>query len=105
MDTWQRVGQLVIDSAEMVLMDRAYLEDIPENVEGSEDEQPVYTPVLTPYGLELGGILQTGVGDGTYPIEARYEDTAFGRKIAEVRVIFLPHPVLGDVVPWTQPDR
>jgi hypothetical protein len=96
---WQEAGELVIDSAEMVLMDRAYLGEVPDYIDSPGEEQLDYAPIVNDLGIELGAILRTGIGDGTYPIEVRFEDTPFGRRIAEVRIRFWPHPVLGYDVP------
>ena len=96
---WQKAGELVIDSAEMVLMDRWLLEEVPDYIDNPDEERLDYVPIVNDLGIELGAILRTGVGDGTYPIEVRYEDTPFGGRIAEVRIRFWPHPVLGYGVP------
>jgi hypothetical protein len=37
-------------------------------------------------------VVQTGLGDGRYTVEARYEDSMFGERCAEIRIKFLPHP-------------
>ena len=96
---WQTAGELVIDSAEMVLMDRWLLEEVPDYIDVPDEEQLDYAPIVNDLGVELGAILRTGIGDGTYPIEVRFEDTPFGRRIVEVRIRFWPHPVLGYDVP------
>jgi hypothetical protein len=44
-------------------------------------------------------VLSTGLGDGLYPVEARCEDVAGAVRIAQVRVRFLPHPVIGYKLP------
>jgi hypothetical protein len=41
------------------------------------------------------GALMTGIGDGFYPVYARYEDMqvggqSMGTRIAEVRIVFWP---------------
>jgi len=40
----------------------------------------------------VGVVFRSGFGDGTYPVYAREED---GR-VAEVRIVMIPHPVIGD---------
>lgn len=40
----------------------------------------------------VGVVFRSGFGDGVYPVYAREED---GR-VAEVRIVMIPHPVLGD---------
>jgi len=38
---------------------------------------------------------ETGLGDGCYTVEARYEDLGeWGKRVAEIRIKFLPHPQL-----------
>jgi hypothetical protein len=98
MNKWESLGQLLIDHGEMVLMDRSYLHEVPDP-DDEGDESLLFVPVVNDFGIELGMVMSTGIGDGVYPIEARFEDTAFGRKIAEVRIRFLPHPELGDDIP------
>ena len=40
-------------------------------------------------------VVEAGLGDGLYKVEARYEDLGkWGNRIAEVRIKFLPHPQL-----------
>jgi hypothetical protein len=44
-------------------------------------------------------LVGTGLGDGVYPVEARFEQVEGTTRIAEVRVRFLPHPVVGYELP------
>ena len=38
-------------------------------------------------------VVEVGLGDGMYKVEARYEDLSeLGRQVAEIRIKFLPHP-------------
>jgi hypothetical protein len=61
----------------------------------SEHRQIPY-PGPGPSEIDMGVIVSSGLGDGVYPVEVRYEDVpGWGRRVAEVRVRFLPHPYFG----------
>jgi hypothetical protein len=56
-------------------------------------------PTSTRERREVAVVAETGLGDGVYPVEARFEDAEGAVRIAEIRVRFLPHPVLGFELP------
>ena len=58
-----------------------------------------YELVTNEHGVAVALVLSTGLGDGLYPVEARFEDVAGAVRIAEIRVRFLPHPVIGYELP------
>lgn len=84
---WQVVGQVAVDSAHLIVVDPDNYEPLDwdgfvERVDGSV--LPI--EVDGPEGpVVVGAIVPTGIGDGVYPIEARFE----GDRVAEVRVRFL----------------
>ena len=54
-----------------------------------------YELVTNEYGIAVALLVGSGLGDGSYPVEARFEEAAGLVRIAEVKITFLPHPVLG----------
>lgn len=99
---WQQIGEIPIDTMRLVLVDPMSLGDVMEHVEVADHEVPdsmTYELVTNDYGVAVALVLMTGVGDGLYPVEARFEDVAGAVRIAEVRIRFLPHPVLGYELP------
>ena len=58
-----------------------------------------YELITNEYDLAVALILEAGLGDGLYRIEARFEEAEGAVRIAEVRVRFLPHPVIGYELP------
>jgi hypothetical protein len=96
---WQRIGEIPVDSARMVLVDPMNLDDVSDyvgEVEAHEvPESMTYELVTNDYGVAVALVLKTGLGDGSYPVEARFEKAAGGVRIAEIRVRFLPHPTVG----------
>jgi hypothetical protein len=58
-----------------------------------------YELVTNEHGVAVALVLSTGLGDGLYPVEVRFEDVAAAVRIAEVRVRFLPHPIIGYELP------
>ena len=54
-----------------------------------------YELVSNDLGIAVALMFSTGLGDGTYPVEARFEEAAGAVRIAEIRIRFLPHPVIG----------
>jgi hypothetical protein len=72
---WHTIGNVVIDTATLMVCD-------PCNADEGE-------------GSDLAVFVDTGLGDGNYPVSVRYEDVqGFGKRVAEVRITFLPHPAL-----------
>jgi hypothetical protein len=97
MSEWQQIAQIPVDSGRLAVLDPSNAEDL---LRHEEDQDPETSP--TTYGLVSNGfgaavalLLASGLGDGSYPVEARFEDVAGAVRIAEIRVRFLPHPVLG----------
>jgi hypothetical protein len=58
-----------------------------------------YEVVTNSHGVAVAMYVSTGLGDGVYPVEARFEVAEGAVRIAEVRVRFLPHPVVGYELP------
>jgi hypothetical protein len=96
MSGWQRIGEVPVDSGRLVLVDPMNTDDVAEH-EG--DSALSYELVSNDLGIAVALMFSTGLGDGTYPVEARFEEAAGAVRIAEIRIRFLPHPVIGYELP------
>jgi hypothetical protein len=67
--------------------------------EDSDSASMTYESVTNEIGVAVALVLSTGLGDGLYPVEARFEEVEGAVRIAEIRVRFLPHPVIGYELP------
>jgi hypothetical protein len=95
---WQLIGQVPIDTGRLALVDPMNVDDVARH----EEDPPgwmSYEVVTNDYGVGVAMLLGTGLGDGVYPVEARFEEAEGAMRIAEVRVRFLPHPVIGYELP------
>jgi hypothetical protein len=100
---WQRIGDIPVDTGRLVLLDPMNLDDASHHeAEVLDQEAPecmTYKLVTNEHGVVVALVVSTGLGDGLYPVEARFEDLAGAVRIAEVRVKFLPHSVIGWELP------
>jgi hypothetical protein len=100
---WQRIGDVPVDTGRLVLVDPMNLDDavdhVGEVIDHEVSESMTYELAVNDYGVAVALVLHTGLGDGVYPVEARFEEAAGTVRIAEVRVRFLPHPVIGYELP------
>jgi hypothetical protein len=98
MSDWQVIGQVPIDTGRLALVDPMNADDISRH---EEDElgSMTYGVVTNDFGVGVAVLLGTGLGDGRYPVEARFESAEGSMRIAEIRVRFLPHPVAGYELP------
>jgi hypothetical protein len=94
---WQLIGQVPIDTGRLALVDPMNVEDLARHEE-DPPESMTYEVVTNDHGVGVA-LLGTGLGDGVYPVEARFEEAEGAVRIAEVRVRFLPHPVIGYELP------
>ena len=62
-------------------------------------ESMTYELVANHHGVAVALVFSTGLGDGVYPVEARFEEGAGTVRIAELRIRFPPHPVIGYELP------
>jgi hypothetical protein len=95
---WQVIGQVPIDTGRLALVDPMNTDDV-SLYEMDEPGAMTYEVVTNDYGVGVAVLLGTGLGDGLYPVEARFEEAEGAKRIAEVRVRFLPHPVIGYELP------
>ncbi len=105
-DTWTQIGQIFVDSGQVMVGDPCYLKDY-EAGEFAYDAELDATQfsyagacsaslseagagMVGAYGLQHTSAravcTRTGNGDGTYPVSVRYDDQGC---IAEMRVVFL----------------
>jgi hypothetical protein len=95
---WQLIGQVPIDSGRMALVDPTNADDLARHEEG-EPGSMTYEVVANDLGIGVAVYVHTGLGDGLYPVEARFEEAGGSMRLAEVRVRFVPHPLLGYELP------
>jgi hypothetical protein len=99
---WQRIGDVPVDTGRLVLLDPMNVDEV-AHYEAHEEvgaiEPMTYELITNEHEIAVALILDVGLGDGVYPVEARFEDVAGAARIAEIRVRFLPHPVIGCELP------
>ena len=98
---WQLIGQVPIDTGRLALVDPMNVDDVARHEEDPPGSMTyeVVTNVTNDFGVGVAVLLGTGLGDGVYRVEARFEEAEGAVRIAEVRVRFLPHPVIGYELP------
>src|SRR4029453_1091101 len=100
---WLRIGDIPVDTGRLVLVDPTNLDDASHHEDEVLDQEVLesmtYELVTNEYGVAVALLFSPGLGDGLYPVEARFEDVAGAVRIAEVRVKFLPHSVIGWELP------
>lgn len=89
---WQQIGEVPIDMGLLVLVDPQNIDDV---VEHEMDAVMNYELVTNTRGVAVALVVSTGLGDGVYPVEARFEEVEGAARVAELRIRFLPHPVIG----------
>jgi hypothetical protein len=97
---WQVIGEIVVDSGRIALIDSASDDAIErywrDEAYAAPDAEPVQQLRTEDRGVPIGVVVTAGLGDGSYPVEGRIEDLeGAGRRLAEIRIRFLPHAVLG----------
>jgi hypothetical protein len=86
MPEWETIGEVMVDSATLAVIDAAYA----DRIDLLEPWEGFVHPIVSEGGATLGTLILPGLGDGLYPVEARFEDVeGWGRRIAEVRIRFL----------------
>jgi hypothetical protein len=97
---WQTIGEVCVDSGHLIICDPC------RGAEGSDQwfdndldlnecaKIGIRTWELTnDHNCPIAAVVETGLGDGMYKVEARYEDLGeWGERVAEIRIRFLPHP-------------
>lgn len=109
-DEWHRIAAVPVDTGRLVLVDPMNLGDAVDYedhvLNHAEDDDAVwsanYQLVTNQHGVAVALVFSTGLGDGLYPFEARFEEVEGAVRIAEVRIRFLPHPSIGYRLPWEE---
>ena len=81
---WQVLGSVTIDTATLLLIDPVHAG---ANVGTLSESDYVQVPI--PGGDFSAVLVLAGMGDGRYPVEGRFADCPFGRRLSEIRVRFL----------------
>jgi hypothetical protein len=89
---WQQIGEVPVDMGLLVLVDPQHVNDV---LQHEMDTVMNYELVTNEHGVAVALVVSTGLGDGVYPVEARFEEVEGAVRVAEVRIRFLPHPVIG----------
>lgn len=100
---WKKIGDVCIDSASLILADpfTANFEYSKEQIFNMGNSYKQHLNIDHPENEgeidhDMAIMVKTGLGDGFYPVYAKYEDLGpLGKRIAEVKVVFLPHPIFG----------
>ena len=101
---WRTIGEVCVDSGTIVICDPCNAEEARERwrdrcmtvdlnecaIKGIRTWQ-----ATNERDCPIAVVADSGLGDGVYAVEARYEDLGeCGKRVAEVRIKFLPHPYL-----------
>jgi len=100
-EDWETIGEVCVDSARLIICDpcraaAASTVFIHADIDFNELAiKGIRSHQLRRDSDPLAVVVETGLGDGMYKVEACYEDLSeWGRRIAEIRIKFLPHPQL-----------
>jgi hypothetical protein len=101
-DEWQTIGEVCVDSGHIVICDPYEADDVYERWDTLADKRDVIDDaangirsyeLTNKYCCPIAVVAESGLGNGVYPVEARYEDLGeWGKRVAEIRIKFLPHP-------------
>lgn len=97
-DQWEQVGVVGVDSGRITITDYPNEPQVQNAWELMEKADWPYTLQLNFKAGHPGAgvIVSAGLGDGVYPVYVRYEEVeGWGKRVAEAKIVFLPHPVLG----------
>jgi hypothetical protein len=94
---WRTIGEVCVDTATLIICDPCQLDEAGDSNWWSERLNDNHSVVLNnKHHCPIAVAVRTGIGDGRYKVEARYiNDPEWGKRVAEIRIKFLPHPVLG----------
>jgi hypothetical protein len=100
MTKWKTIGEVCIDSGTIMLCDPCRADEVSgwwdDYCERTDlNKSPDSKEINVRKDFPIGVITRTGIGDGCYAVEARYEEHPFmGKRVAAIRIRFLPHPQL-----------
>ena len=103
---WRTIGEVCVDSGHLIISDPCRAEKASNQwIDNDLDLNECAKNGIRDWELTndhdcpVAVVVQTGLGDGIYKVEARYENLgAWGERVAEVRIKFLPHPYFTDEV-------
>jgi hypothetical protein len=101
---WRTIGEVCVDSGHLVICDPCRAEEASSRWTDADldlnecAKNGIRAWELTnEHNCPIAVTVQTGLGDGCYEVQARYEtDPVFGKRCAEIRIKFLPHPEFSD---------
>jgi hypothetical protein len=94
-NAWQTIGEVCVDSGSVIIGDPCNADDACTLwfrliEDGVTDLNAMMRKDIRAQQVENAVIAQSGLGDGVYKVEARYEDCdQWGKRIAEIRIRFL----------------
>jgi hypothetical protein len=94
---WQPIGVVDVDSGHLILTDYPDQREVRDAYDliVRKDDMPLYLQLNYDRGHPGAGVIvSTGLGDGAYPVYAKITNTKYGKRLTEIRVVFIPHPVL-----------
>jgi hypothetical protein len=105
---WRTIGEVCVDSGTIVICDPCRGEEVSNQwIDNSRRldlnecaRNGIRTWELTnDHNCPVAVVAHTGLGDGIYKVEARYENLGeWGERVAEIRIKFLPHPYFSETV-------
>ena len=98
---WQRIGEVPVDTGRLVLLDPMNLDEVAHHEADRElgaIESMTYELITNEHDVAVALILN---GLGRWPLSDRcaFRGAEGAVRIAEIRVRFLPHPVIGYELP------
>jgi hypothetical protein len=100
---WRTIGEVRVDSDIIVICDPCQADEASDwcaddGFVDSTQNDNAGAELKNDKGFPIAVAMHTGVGDGQYCVEARYEThLVLGKRCAEIRIRFLPHPQFGDM--------
>src|SRR5262249_28601601 len=100
---WRTIGEVCVDSGHLIISDPCRAGEASNRwIDSDLDLNECAKNGIREWELTndrdcpVAVVVQTGLGDGVYKVEARYEtDPTFGKRCAEIKIKFLPHPAFG----------
>jgi hypothetical protein len=93
-EQWRTIGEVCVDSGHIIIGDPCNADDASsEWMNNDLDLNECARNGVRTWQVANAVVAETGLGDGVYEVEARYEDLGeWGKRVAEIRIKFLPHP-------------
>ena len=111
-DSWEYIGNIGVDSGQMMLSDPCYVKDFADSddvvelmdaIKNGSDDSYSYTGacsqsntpqqagvLVNDIGAELGVVCSSGFGDGVYPVYVKRHDFGGdGKRVVEMKIEFV----------------